>query len=983
MSTRVDLAMATDILFGDHVEVTGLGIGVVTGIWGSFASVRFQDVSRHINLDQLRSVEAKQRRRQAEIDREIAYQKEVQTVEERRREDESRRERDERRRGFIEKLREIMKLEFMKVDSYHAQECCEFVSEKDLASEKTSFVRAWIEDFGSARKEKLRQPDEEQAAAIAAVNGHVQVIARAGSGKTTTLVNRTLFLLKHCGAKPGEILLLAFNRKAALEVRRRLLELLCDGASEALVAEIGARTQETSRRGRINLEDIESSAVDSVASMLKVHMPHVMTFHALAHAVVHPEESLLFNGPDGEAQGLSGVFQNVIDDHLQVPKFHARIRALMLAHFREDWDRLVEGAFDLNKNDFLGFRRFLPRESLGGEHVKSHGEKVIADFLFEHDVAYKYERNHWWSGVNYRPDFTIFSTPKSGVIIEYFGMKGDADYDAMSEDKKKYWLEKLGWRLIECYPSNIAELGDEAFQDELKLTLEDHGVVCNRLSEDEIWHRIRERAIDRFTKAVVGFIGRCRKKSWSPSDLRDNIDAHSAASDVESMFLDLVRELYSAYLARLSATGEDDFDGLIQRAATRINEGESLFLRKLGGGDFKVLKFVCIDEFQDFSDLFNRLLASIRRHNQELELFCVGDDWQAINGFAGSDLQFFENFSAHIGDFKQLHIATNYRSSSSIVDIGNALMTGLGQPAVAHKDSRGSVWISDLSKFEPTLLEKQRHPGDVISPVVVRLASKLLNQDKDVVLLCRRNGLPWFVNYGESDADGRGNVRFLNHVRSFFAKDLRNRITISTAHKYKGLEKAAVIAVDIVARSYPLIHPDWVFSRVFGDNPSTIAKEERRLLYVALTRAIDTLVIVTDGSSKSPFLEEVLSICHIDDVNWENFPAVCALSGRRLLVQVKSQSYKLDKGGTYPIKDLLHANRYLWHSVNRTWEKSFAANGFDLRLVQSEVWAQSADGVVVTFFDDAENQLASYLVNAGKWACSMNRWSTVKDEQPS
>jgi DNA helicase-4 len=976
------MAKTTNVLVGDHVEVSGLGIGVVTSIWGSFASVDFRGESRHVNLDHLCSIEGKERDRQAKIDKEIAYQKAVQAFEDREHEEQLRLVREERRRGLIEKLRAVMKSDFMKVDSFHEQECLEYVSKQDLDVEKATFVQAWIEDFGSKRNEKLRGPDAEQAAAIAAINGHVQVVARAGSGKTTTLVSRTLFLLRHCGAKPSEILLLAFNRKAALEIRRRLLELLCDGAAVALADEIGTRIKDASKRGRVNLEDIESRAVETVASMLKVNMPHVMTFHALAYAVVHPEESLLFDGPDGEAQGLSRVFQDVIDDHLQVPMFHARIRALMLAHFREDWDRLVEGAFDLNKDDFLRFRRSLPKESLGGEHVKSHGEKIIADFLFEHDIAYKYERNHWWSGVNYRPDFTVFSTPKSGVIIEYFGMKGDSDYDAMSESKKKYWTDKDGWRLIDFYPSDIAELGDEAFQDRLRVALEEHGVACNRLSEDEIWHRVKERAIDRFTKAVVGFIGRCRKRSWSPSDLGDHIDAHRAASEVESQFLDLAYELYAAYLSRLSETGEDDFDGLMQRAASRINDGETLFLRKSGGGDFKALKFACIDEFQDFSDLFYRLLAAIRLHNEKLELFCVGDDWQAINGFAGSDLRYFEDFSAHIGEGKQLHIATNYRSASSIVGIGNALMSGLGKPAVAHKDERGSVWISDLTDFEPTLVEKQRHPGDAITPVVVRLASRLLNEDKDVVLLCRRNGLPWFVNYAETDADGRGNVRFLNHVRSFFPKDLRNRITISTAHKYKGLEKAAVIATDIVARSYPLIHPDWVFSRVFGDNPSKIAKEERRLLYVALTRAIDTLVIVTDGSNKSPFLEEIQSRRSIDFLNWRNFPAVCALTDRRLLVQIKSLSNKLNSGGTYPIKDLLHANRYLWHSANKTWEKSFPESGFDLCSVQSEVWAQSADGVMVTFFDDAENQLASYLVNAGKWECSMDRWSMLKAVVP-
>ena len=66
------------------------------------------------------------------------------------------------------------------------------------------------------------KPDLEQSLAIGSVNSHVQVIARAGSGKTSTLVNRAIFLQKHCDIKPSEILLLAFNRKAAQEIRERL-----------------------------------------------------------------------------------------------------------------------------------------------------------------------------------------------------------------------------------------------------------------------------------------------------------------------------------------------------------------------------------------------------------------------------------------------------------------------------------------------------------------------------------------------------------------------------------------------------------------------------------------------------------------------------------------------------------------------------------------------------------------------------------------
>lgn len=886
----------------------------------------------------------------------------------------------EARRSLLSRLEKELSDSFLTVDDWFLAQRIDLLTLRDVELAKIQFIKKWIgENTPRDKNGSKREPDDEQAAAIAAVHGHVQVVARAGSGKTTTLVNRTLFLLKHCGIAPNEMLLLAFNRKAALEIRRRLLGLLHEGAEATVVAEVDRRIRDVGKHKRINRDDIEANAVDAIAITHHVALPHVMTFHALAYALVHPEESLLNNGADGQAQGLSRAFQHVIDDHMQKPSFNEKIRELMLAHFREDWDRIVEGCYDQCKDELLRFRRSLPKESIGGEYVKSYGEKVIADFLFEHDIAYKYERNHWWSGINYRPDFTIFQTPKSGTIIEYFGLKGDSDYDQMSVAKRAYWNAKKEWALIEFSPRDIVSGGIDSFLANLKNRLEDRGIPCIRLSEDELWHRVRDRAIDRFTTAMVGFIGRCRKQSFSPSTLRSVVDAYSPLSSVEKMFLELANLLYAAYLDRLAATGEEDFDGLMQRAADAVSTGQTLFQRKSGGGDLALLRYVCIDEFQDFSDLFYRLLNAIRKQNPEIELFCVGDDWQAINGFAGSDLRFFENFSDHIGESHRLYISTNYRSSNAIVTVGNALMEGFGKPAIVHKKSAGTVLVSDLNEFEPSLVEKQRHPGDIITPAVLRLANKALAEGLDVVMLCRRNALPWFVNFQDQvGGSGRGLTRYLDLIRSFFPKDLKERISISTAHKYKGLEKPMVIVLDAVARSYPLIHPDWAFSRVLGDSPEKIAKEERRLLYVALTRAVETLVIITDGRSKSPFLEELECRQPPSAIRWSEYPPVRGLTNQRLVVRIQDQINKTSRGGTFKIRDLLNASKYNWHAVGKHWEKSFPVDGFEINTVKAEVWAEAADGIKVQIFDEAGTIVACFLIDEGAFSGEVDELHSVQ-----
>jgi superfamily I DNA/RNA helicase len=199
-------------------------------------------------------------------------------------------------------------------------------------------------------------------------------------------------------------------------------------------------------------------------------------------------------------------------------------------------------------------------------------------------------------------------------------------------------------------------------------------------------------------------------------------------SDVEQRFLELAQKFYQSYLEQLQTTGEDDFDGLMQKAAAVIASGQTVFRRKSGTGDLKCLRYILIDEYQDFSELFHHLIEAIRQQNPQAQFFCVGDDWQAINGFAGSDLGFYQNFAQFFQPSQKLNIATNYRSATSIVDIGNTLMLGLGTPARAHKTIFGTVEIADIGQFNPNLNEQEDHPGDNITPAILRLLDKIIKE---------------------------------------------------------------------------------------------------------------------------------------------------------------------------------------------------------------------------------------------------------------
>lgn len=882
-------------------------------------------------------------------------------------------QRKELRIAMLRELRNQFKSDFTGVLEYLKETCSGILNKDEFEAEKISFVKNWTK---ANRKPNSKLPDDQQIAAISSVHEHTQVTARAGSGKTTTLVTRTLFLMRHCRVAPSEILILAFNRKAAHEIRKRLLSLLDNDAEAEINNEIDELKAENTNRSK-TADDIEAKAVEKVSSKLNITLPHVMTFHALAYSIVHPEESLLYDESEGGSQKLSQTVQQVIDDHLRIPKFQEKIRNLMLAHFRDDWERIVEGRHDQSKEEFLRFRRSLPHFSLRGEQVKSYGEKLIANFLFEHDITYKYERNHWWNGINYRPDFTVFKTEKSGVIIEYFGLTGDPDYDDMSEKKREYWKNKQNWTLLELNPKDITDKGEIHFYGKIKDALQLLGIPCKRLSEDEIWERIRDRAIDRFTKASKGFIARCRKLSLSVSDLRLKTQTHSALTPEESAFIEIACSIYDAYLNRISATGEEDFDGLMRRATEIVSSGNTIFKRRSTDGDLGSLRHICIDEFQDFSDLFYQLLSAIRKSSPEAKLFCVGDDWQAINGFAGSDLKFFKQFKQHVGDSRCLNISTNYRSAPAIVEAGNALMLGHGAPAIASKEKEriGRVIVSDLDEFEPSITERKDHSGDILTPAILRVLSKALSSSDDtrIVLLCRTNKIPYFINYKNTATKGgsRSLDNYLDLIRSSLPKDQRERVTISTAHKYKGLEKKMVIVIDLVQRSYPLIHPDWQFTRILGNSLENIVEEERRLLYVALTRAEEDLFIFTENRNKSPFLDDLERTANLASINWELFPPLQGATGR-LVVRIGSQEGTWGSP-TYAIKDLLKASGYQWQSTGwRSWTKTMPSTRFSAEILKSEVWSASADGIDVRIFDATDKLVAQFLVDDGNWTCVLN-----------
>lgn len=788
----------------------------------------------------------------------------------------------------------------------------------DFYSLREEFVSAWFRENSS---ESAIIPDKEQTAAIASTHKNIQVVARAGSGKSSTIVNRFRFLTEHCCINPSAILLLAFNRKAAIELREKIKEQLSTH------------------------EEREES------------MPHIMTFHAIAHSIVRPEEAIIYDDEEAGTMELSRTVQSIIDEVLQDATYATKIKRIMLAHFKGNWESIEAGGHNLAKEEQLAYLRSLPKQTLKGEYVKSYGEKVIANTLFEHDIDYRYEQSfRWTDGSIYRPDFTITLPSKKHIIVEYFGLAGNPEYDKQIENKRDFWNRKKV-SLIEVYPADVSG-GAEEFSSELLAYLKEDGVPYRKLDENELWERIKDRSIDEFTKAIKSFVGRCRKKELSSDELKKLILFYQNAEYTENLFLEIASYIYNEYLIRIKKDHKEDFDGLMTQARLSVHAGITSFDKRDSRGDLKELKYIMIDEYQDFSHLFDHFLETIRFTCPSASIFCVGDDWQAINAFAGSDVQYFHQFTQRYEDSCRYFLKTNYRSKKEIVDISTGLMSrgDIVDGIKTIRQGKGIVRVGYFSDFIPSLSEQKIHEFDCMTPAILRLVSRVLADDKNVVFLARTNDrLPVRVKR-HIDTKGSSLECFLASIHSFFPPELRKRITASTTHKYKGKEEDAVIILDAMAGFYPLIHPAWIFQRVFGDDLERLCEEELRLFYVALSRAKNDLYVMTSKGEESPFLSK---LGYIKRINWNDYAPLLTAKNEINVVLQNQVKY-----ATIPIKDKLKQAGFEWNG--KVWHRNYSRDSFDLTSIFNQSWAHEANHVFLIIYNEYDQIEDAYLFNNGE-----------------
>ena len=508
--------------------------------------------------------------------------------------------------------------------------------------------------------------------------------------------------------------------------------------------------------------------------------------------------------------------------------------------------------------------------TIQNEQLRSNEEVQIANFLYLNNIEYEYEPKYKYniegSIKPYTPDFIIKQGDKE-AYIEHFGVTQDGFSNRYSkEELEKYQkamhdkvaLHKQHGTTLICTCSKYND-GRE-LTDHLREKLEENGFILNPKDNKEVMKKISDQDGSRYVRKLINlidrFIGNFKTNGYTVQQFDE---WQLSAKNVRTkLFLRICKECYLEYERYLNKHNAIDFSDMINKSAILLKESEAVRSQIN-------FKYIIVDEYQDISRQRFNLVEALHT-NSEAKIIAVGDDWQSIYAFSGSDITLFTKFSEIMGYAELLSITKTYRNSQEVIDIaGNFIQKNTSQ---IRKSLKSPKTITDpviIYTYDSKLKEKgasARSGANYNQAKAVEVAiEQILEYDKQsekksssILLLGRfgfdgknleRSGLFEYKDYGSK-------IKCLKYPKL--------NITFMTAHASKGLGYDNVIVINGKNETYGFpskIEDDPVLNYVIKRDNSIDAAEERRLFYVAMTRTKNRVYFIAPEENPSEFLLEI------------------------------------------------------------------------------------------------------------------------------
>lgn len=685
--------------------------------------------------------------------------------------------------------------------------------------------------------------DDDQRKVVISDEDYSLVIAGAGAGKTTTVAAKVKYLVEKQGIDPKQILIISFTNKAVNELKEK-----------------------------INKD-------------LNIPCP-IATFHSTGNAILHKNNPEKLNIVEGSKlyHCVQGYFKDKI---LKNPSIVNSLIMFFASYFDAPYEgddinnffnHMAKANYATMKSELNDFkeevidRRSKKKVTIQNEVVRSIQEVEIANFLYLNNIDYTYEPiyqyNILMSKKPYTPDFMI----KQGehiVYIEHFGITEDGKNFIYTEEQLKMYKKaienkislhrKHGTELIYTFS---AYNDGRSISEHLRENLEKSGFILNRRSNEEIVKKListeENKYINRLVFLVINFIRNFKVNGYDEQEFNE---LSRKTNNVRTkLFLEICHACFLEYKKFLVENHAVDFEDMINESARVLTEVKDM-KQKL---DFK---YLIVDEYQDISRQRFDLVKAFSEVT-DAKIMAVGDDWQSIYAFSGSDITLFTNFEEKMGYAKLMKIVRTYRNSQEVIDIaGNFIQKNTSQikkSLISPKHIEEPVIIYTYDGTYKATKENRRSGAIYAMAYAVQTALEQImeydkkegkNTENSKILLLGRFGFDGdrLMQTGIFEYVNRG-----SKVRS--VKYPKLNITFMTAHASKGLGYDNVIVVNGRNEIYGFpskIEDDPVLSLVVKEDKSMQYAEERRLFYVAMTRTKNRVYFIAPEKNPSEFLLEI------------------------------------------------------------------------------------------------------------------------------
>ena len=682
--------------------------------------------------------------------------------------------------------------------------CSDPSGSRERAIEK--FVEAELETMRDFFDEIESNPlTPEQRLAVVTDEDATLVLAGAGSGKTSVIVAKAAYLIKSCTRQPDEILLMAFGKDAAAEMATRI-------------------------------EERAGSKVDA------------LTFHALGNSIIRQAE----NGAPALAAHASDekAFAALLRDILFTDiASQPTLGALLLKWFSEFyWPYKSEWDFK-TKDEYYQYVEAHELRTLQGELVKSFEEWEISNWLYLNGIAYEYEPSYEYdlpenTRTAYTPDFRL---TESGVFIEHFGVRksggsnGQTIFTTAPHVDRKSYLEGMEWKRkvhAEHETILIETFSYERVEGRLTKALEEKispYVSPNPIPPEKVFEQLTEMGqVDAFTQVLGTFLRHFKSSGTTIQSCRDRAE-RSVDKPRGAAFLKIFEPVLDAYQERL----EDriDFEDMIVRATEHVKTGQYK----------SQYRHLLVDEFQDISKGRAELLKALKAQLSDARVFAVGDDWQSIYRFAGSDIHLMRDFGEEFGGA--------FAGDSGIhrsVDLGRTF----------RSVDKIALPARTFVLKNPSQITKQVITIRTTERPSIRVAYYGWKQE-DEALSSALNDIEHQSNGEETSVLLLGRYNFLrpDNLQQLNGRHSNLSIKFMTVHRSKGQEVDHVIVLKASSgrMGFPSeIVDDPLLDLVLPKPEEYDHAEERRLFYVALTRAKISVTVLADRQKPSVFARELI-----------------------------------------------------------------------------------------------------------------------------